>query len=213
MQIKAKVDGNTTSGEFRALAIFFDALAQNKASEFDNEPKVVGGTVAVAPTNEQLVQVPARVEVQQPQVQQTTRRRRTKAEIEADEAAKKKADEETEAKNQEDAISGEAAAIAAADTTTTTAAVGETVDTSTGEITTTPVEEFEKVANDPAVTNGKAYSEAYSEAEVQTLASVVARTKGAGIVKDKIAELGKARIAELDPNQLNLLGAFLEGQK
>lgn len=209
MQIKAKVGGNTTSGEFRALAIFFDALAQNKASEFDNEPKVVGGTVAVAPTNEQLVQVPARVEVQQPQVQQTTRRRRTKAEIEADEAAKKKADEETEAKNQEDAISGEAAAIAAADTTTTTTAVGETVDTGTGEITTTPVEEFEKVANEPAVTNGKTYS----EAEVQTLASVVARTKGAGIVKDKIAELGKARIAELDPNQLNLLGAFLEGQK
>ena len=209
MQIKAKVGGNTTSGEFRALAIFFDALAQNKASEFDNEPKVVGGTVAVAPTNEQLVQVPARVEVQQPQVQQTTRRRRTKAEIEADEAAKKKADEETEAKNQEDAISGEAAAITAADTTTTTTAVGETVDTGTGEITTTPVEEFEKVANEPAVTNGKTYS----EAEVQTLASVVARTKGAGIVKDKIAELGKARIAELDPNQLNLLGAFLEGQK
>lgn len=209
MQIKAKVGGNTTSGEFRALAIFFDALAQNKASEFDNEPKVVGGAVAVAPTNEQASQAQPKVEAQQAQVQQTTRRRRTKAEIEADEAAKKKADEETEAKNQEDAISGEAAAIAAADTTTTTTAVGETVDTSTGEITTTPVEEFEKVANEPAVTNGKAYS----EAEVQTLASVVARTKGAGIVKDKIAELGKARIAELDPNQLNLLGAFLEGQK
>ena len=209
MQIKAKVGGNTTSGEFRALAIFFDALAQNKASEFDSEPKVVGSTVAVAPTNEQASQAQPKVEVQQPQVQQTTRRRRTKAEIEADEAAKKKADEETEAKNQEDAISDEAAAIAAADTTTTTTAVGETVDTSTGEITTTPVEEFEKVANEPAVTNGKTYS----EAEVQTLASVVARTKGAGIVKDKIAELGKARIAELDPNQLNQLGAFLEGQK
>lgn len=201
MQIKAKVGGNTTSGEFRALAIFFDALAQNKASEFDNEPKVVGGAVAVAPTNEQLVQVPARVEVQQPQVQQTTRRRRTKAEIEADEAAKKQAEinealdkdgaAEAEAKNQE------------------TAVAAETIDISTGEITTTPVEEFEKVANEPAVTNGKTYS----EAEVQTLASVVARTKGAGIVKDKIAELGKARIAELDPNQLNLLGAFLEGQK
>ena len=205
MQIKAKVGGNTTSGEFRALAIFFDALAQNKASEFDSEPKVVGGAVAVAPTNEQASQAQPKVEAQEPQVQQTTRRRRTKAEIEADEAAKKKADEETEAKNQEDAISGEAAA----DTTTTTTVVGETVDTSTGEITTTPVEEFEKVANEPAVTNGKAYS----EAEVQTLASVVARTKGAGIVKDKIAELGKARIAELDPNQLNLLGAFLEGQK
>ena len=197
MQIKAKVGGNTTSGEFRALAIFFDALAQNKASEFDSEPKVVGGTVAVAPTNEQASQAQPKVEAQQAQVQQTTRRRRTKAEIEADEAAKKQAEinnddaAEAEAKNQE------------------TAAAAETIDTSTGEITTTPVEEFEKVANEPAVTNGKTYS----EAEVQTLASVVARTKGAGIVKDKIAELGKARIAELDPNQLNLLGAFLEGQK
>ena len=201
MQIKAKVGGNTTSGEFRALAIFFDALAQNKASEFDSEPKVVGGTVTVAPTNEQASQAQPKVEVQQPQVQQTTRRRRTKAEIEADEAAKKQAEinealdkdgaAEAEAKNQE------------------TAVAAETIDISTGEITTTPVEEFEKVANEPAVTNGKTYS----EAEVQTLASVVARTKGAGIVKDKIAELGKARIAELDPNQLNLLGAFLEGQK
>ena len=201
MQIKAKVGGNTTSGEFRALAIFFDALAQNKASEFDNEPKVVGGAVAVAPTNEQLVQVPARVEAQQPQVQQTTRRRRTKAEIEADEAAKKQA-EINEALDKDDAAEAEAK-------NQETAVAAETIDISTGEITTTPVEEFEKVANEPAVTNGKTYS----EAEVQTLASVVARTKGAGIVKDKIAELGKARIAELDPNQLNLLGAFLEGQK
>lgn len=201
MQIKAKVGGNTTSGEFRALAIFFDALAQNKASEFDSEPKVVGSAVAVAPTNEQASQAQPKVEAQQAQVQQTTRRRRTKAEIEADEAAKKQAEinealdkdgaAEAEAKNQE------------------TAVAAETIDISTGEITTTPVEEFEKVANEPAVTNGKTYS----EAEVQTLASVVARTKGAGIVKDKIAELGKARIAELDPNQLNLLGAFLEGQK
>lgn len=213
MQIKAKVGGNTTSGEFRALAIFFDALAQNKASELipaaeqpaqlpTAETKVI---VSDAPVQDQ----PQGVEQTAAEVETTRRRRRTKAEIEADEAAKKKADEETEAKNQEDAISGEAAAIAAADTTTTTTAVGETVDTGTGEITTTPVEEFEKVANEPAVTNGKTYS----EAEVQTLASVVARTKGAGIVKDKIAELGKARIAELDPNQLNLLGAFLEGQK
>lgn len=201
MQIKAKVGGNTTSGEFRALAIFFDALAQNKASEFDSEPKVVGSAVAVAPTNEQASQAQPKVEAQQAQVQQTTRRRRTKAEIEADEAAKKQAEIN-------EALDKDGAAEAAAKNQET-AVAAETIDISTGEITTTPVEEFEKVANEPAVTNGKTYS----EAEVQTLASVVARTKGAGIVKDKIAELGKARIAELDPNQLNLLGAFLEGQK
>ena len=53
----------------------------------------------------------------------------------------------------------------------------------------------------------------YTEAEVQTLASVVARSKGAQVVKEKIAELGKARIADLDPNQLNQLGKFLESQK
>lgn len=189
MQIKAKVGGNTTSGEFRALAIFFDALAQNKASELipaaeqpaqlpTAETKVI---VSDAPVQDQ----PQGVEQTAAEVETTRRRRRTKAEIEADEAAKKSAEPEARA------------------------AEVEGVDTATGEITTTPVEEFEKVANEPAVTNGKTYS----EAEVQTLASVVARTKGAGIVKDKIAELGKARIAELDPNQLNLLGAFLEGQK
>ena len=201
MQIKAKVGGNTTSGEFRALAIFFDALAQNKASELIPAPE----QPAQLPTAETKVIVsdaPVQdqaqgVEQTAAEVETTRRRRRTKAEIEADEAAKKQAEinndeaAEAEAKNQE------------------TTAAAETIDTSTGEITTAPVEEFEKVAAEPAVTNGKTYS----EAEVQTLASVVARTKGAGIVKDKIAELGKARIAELDPNQLNLLGAFLEGQK
>ena len=202
MQIKAKVGGNTTSGEFRALAIFFDALAQNKASELIPAPE----QPAQLPTAETKVIVsdapvqdqPQGVEQTAAEVETTRRRRRTKAEIEADEAAKKQAE-----------INNDEAAEAEAKNQETAAAAAETVDTGTGEITTTPVEEFEKVANEPAVTNGKTYS----EAEVQTLASVVARTKGAGIVKDKIAELGKARIAELDPNQLNLLGAFLEGQK
>ena len=202
MQIKAKVGGNTTSGEFRALAIFFDALAQNKASELIPAPE----QPAQLPTAETKVIVsdapvqdqPQGVEQTAAEVETTRRRRRTKAEIEADEAAKKQAE-----------INNDEAAEAEAKNQETAAAAAETIDTSTGEITAAPVEEFEKVAADPAVTNGKTYS----EAEVQTLASVVARTKGAGIVKDKIAELGKARIAELDPNQLNLLGAFLEGQK
>ena len=204
MQIKAKVGGNTTSGEFRALAIFFDALAQNKASELNGVPEAPTVEVA-APKPDNTPEIVKPEPEVQAEPETTRRRRRTRAEIEADEAAKKQTEinealnsddaAEAEAKNQENAISGETAA--------------EKIDTSTGEITAAPVEEFEKVAAEPAVTNGKTYT----EAEVQTLASVVARTKGAGIVKDKIAELGKARIAELDPNQLNLLGSFLEGQK
>ena len=86
----------------------------------------------------------------------------------------------------------------------------EVVDTATGEITQAAApdvapEEFE--AASPA--KGKTYG----EAEVQQLATIVARTKGPQIVKDKIAALGAARIAALSADQLNELGAYLETQK
>jgi hypothetical protein len=38
---------------------------------------------------------------------------------------------------------------------------------------------------------------------------VVARTHGADLVKAKIAELGGARIADLNAEQVNTLGAYL----
>lgn len=84
--------------------------------------------------------------------------------------------------------------------------VTEVIDTQTGEITQA-AEEFETAGL--AVTNGKTYG----EAEVQQLATIIARTKGPQVVKDKIAELGAPRIAALTPEQLNTLGAFLESQK
>lgn len=53
----------------------------------------------------------------------------------------------------------------------------------------------------------------FTAADVQQLATVIARTHGADLVKGKIAELGGARIADLKGEQLNALGDFLENVK
>ena len=211
MQIKAKVGGNTTSGEFKALAIFFNALAENKESELIPAAIQPATPVAVAVDKAVETTQPApQVEVEQvqPQPTPTTRRRRTKAEIEADEAAKKPADPEPETASGNGTVvkSGEEAdtAIAASETAEVKT---ESVDTTIDEIN--DVEAFEKVAEVATTMSGKTYT----EAEVQSLAAVIARSKGAQVVKDKIADLGKARIADLDESQLNQLGAFLESQK
>lgn len=60
---------------------------------------------------------------------------------------------------------------------------------------------------------GEISGKQYSETEVQQLASIIARTKGPEIVKNKIAEFNKARIAELSVAELNQLAVFLEAQK
>lgn len=113
-----------------------------------------------------------------------TRRRRTKAELEAEKAAA-----DAEAKAQEEAIP-EQSGVAAAEAAVQNQA---------------PVDEFEKVA----ATGNKTFT----EAEAQQLATVIARTKGPQVVKDKIAELGATRIGDLTADQLNELGNFLEAQK
>jgi hypothetical protein len=51
----------------------------------------------------------------------------------------------------------------------------------------------------------------YTEPDLQKLAGLVARTKGPEIVKAKITEIGGTRIADLTQDQLNQLGAYLEG--
>ena len=68
-----------------------------------------------------------------------------------------------------------------------------------------------EVAEQP--TTEVATGKSYTEADVQALATLVARAKGPDAVKEKIAELGGARIADLDADKLNQLGAFLEEQK
>lgn len=102
MQIKAKVGGNTTSGEFKALAIFFNALAANKESELipaAEQPKqFIGEAGPKVVISDEPVQGQAQTAGQpQAQTQPTTRRRRTKAEIEAAEAAEKAKKEAAEA--------------------------------------------------------------------------------------------------------------------
>ena len=144
MQIKAKVGGNTTSGEFKALAIFFNALAENKESELIPAAIQPATPVAVAVDKAVETTQPApQVEVEQvqPQPTPTTRRRRTKAEIEADEAAKKPADPEPETAsgNSTVAKSGEEADTAIA-VSEAAEVKNESVDTATGEIK--GVEEF-----------------------------------------------------------------------
>lgn len=131
----------------------------------------------------EVVVVSAPAEEAKPAV---TRRRRTKAEIEA-----------------------EAAALAAAEVAANPVVVTEP-EPGTAPVVEQPVvepEDFEKVA--APVASGKTYT----EAEAQQLATVVARTKGPQVVKDKIAELGAVRIGDLTADQLNELGTYLETQK
>ena len=176
------VDTSTTSHQFVALSNLFRELGGVAPATAAQPPVEV-----VAVVQDAAGATVAEVEQVAPAV---TRRRRTKAEIEAEAAEKAALDAaaEAEAKAQEDAISGEAAAVAAT-------------------IVEEPkVDEFEKVA---AVTGGKTFT----EAEAQQLATVVARTKGPQVVKDKIAELGATRIGDLTADQLNELGNFLEAQK
>lgn len=172
MQVTIVADGSTTSSQFVALSNLFRELSGVPASSVFlppadpadlDEPEVV------------VVATPA--EEAKPAV---TRRRRTKAEIEAD--------------------------AAAAATVVTNENGAEPDANPVVEPPPVEPEEFEKVV---APTGNKTYT----EAEAQQLATVIARTKGPQIVKDKIAELGAARIGDLTADQLNELGNYLEAQK
>lgn len=175
---------DSTPQELRALAKLFNELA----GECVPEAQPVNAEATVATKVEQG---------EQPEAGTVTRRRRTKAEIEAEKAAA-----EAEAKAQENAISGESSAV----DTNAPQVVTETV----------AVDATQKAGEDDwekAVVAGAENAKTYTEAEVQQLAATLARTKGPTIVKDKITELGAGRIADLSANKLNELGAFLETSK
>lgn len=226
MIVNLTVDRDSTKTELTAAAQLLNALAADRGA------KVVAPVADPAGLQEPEVTVITEAGTKV-EVETKTRRRRTKAEIEAEKA-------DAEAKAQEDAISGESSVTTSTepcyweDTTGNfgiaddgvlpnaeafvidearynklVAIVGAAAvrGENPGKVTTDePADEFETVANAGA---GKSYT----EPEVQALATLVARTKGASVVKDKIAELGGQRIAALTPEQLNELGAFLETQK
>lgn len=192
MQVNVHVDAETTSVQFVALANFF--------TELSGVPNFKQALPPADPANldePEVVVIPETTTA-------TTKRRRTKAEIAADEAAAKVA--AAEAKAQEDAISGEGSAVAQGEAAAQASNEAAPAEIKAAEAATVVVDDFEKVA---AVTGSKTYT----EAEAQQLATVIARTKGPQVVKDKIAELGATRIGDLNADQLNQLGNFLEAQK
>lgn len=173
MNVNVHVSADTTTSQYIALSNFFRELSGTPASASVRPP------VDSAELDEpEVVVVPAETK---PAV---TRRRRTKAELEADEAASK-------------------VAAAGAEPVVTEPAVTT--------VEEPPADEFEKVA--ATTTTPTAGGKTFTEAEAQQLATVIARTKGPQLVKDKIAELGAVRIGDLTADQLNELGNYLEGLK
>jgi len=192
MQVNVHVDAETTSVQFVALANFF--------TELSGVPAAVRVQPPSDPAN---LDEPEIVVIPETTTTTTTKRRRTKAEIAADEAAAKVAAAEAEAKAQEEAISGEGSVVAEAEAAAQSSNEAALAEIKAAEAATVVVDDFEKVAG------GKTYT----EAEAQQLATVIARTKGPQVVKDKIAALGATRIGDLTADQLNELGNFLEAQK
>lgn len=187
MQVQINVGQETSSHELRSLAIFFNHLAAAGEVVSVGQPPVIE-KVQVQVVQPETVTPTNEAPLPEAGSEKTRRARRTKAEMEAAQAAPAAQAEQ-----------GEQEPVAAPPATQ----VAEAIDTATGEIT--GVEEFETA---PA-----AGAKTYTEAEVQKLASDVARAKGPQIVKDKIAELGATRIAALTADQLNSLGTYLESQK
>lgn len=193
MLVNVQVDSSTLSHQFVALSNLFRELSG------------VPEAVRVQPAVETVTVVPDTAGSTVAEAEQTTpatKRRRTKAEIAADEAAAKVAAAEAEAKLQEEAISGEGSVVAQAEAAAQ--ASNEAAAQASNEATVTVADDFEK-----AVVTGKTYT----ESEAQQLATVIARSKGPQVVKDKIAELGAGRIGDLTAEQLNELGTYLESLK
>lgn len=192
MFIKISINADSTAGELIAVSHFTNELALNRGA------KVAVGQL-VAPTDPAELDEPEVVVGQTPVTAQPNtgteppkRRRRTKEEIAAAAAAATTTEPEPETGNAEPAVTQTA-------TETTTEAVDP-------EPATASRSEPEPEAFEVAATGKN-----YTEAEVQQIATVVARTHGADKVKSKIAELGGQRIAGLGQDKLNQLGDYLDG--
>lgn len=191
MFIKISINADSTAGELIAVSHFTSELALNRGA------KVAVGPL-VAPTDPAELDEPEVVVGQTPVTAQPNtgaeppkRRRRTKEEIATTAAAATTTEPEPETGNAEPAVTQTA-------TETTTEAVDP--EPATASRSEPEPEAFEVAAS------GKNYT----EAEVQQIATVVARTHGADKVKSKIAELGGQRIAGLGQDKLNQLGDYLD---
>ena len=200
MKLKLKINRHTTSSELIQLGMLFTGLGLNggaKVVSFSpptdpaelDEPELT----IVPPAEEPVINKAAGTEVPK-------RRRRTRAEIEAENAERSQVSviEDTDPHQTQVEQGAEAATVIAEDTSgNDQAAPTPTVPETTNGAAETPATE--------SPSDGKTYT----AAEVQQQATVVARTHGADLVKAKIAELGGARIADLNAEQVNTLGAYL----
>lgn len=204
MKLKLKINSHTTAAELIQLGMLFTGLGLNQGakvvsfSPLADEAELDEPEVVVVP-EEEAVKIDAAVGNEPPK-----RRRRTKAEIEAEAEATRIAEAEAAAQ-----VSNEAGLAAAQEEAGN---AEPSAPTPTANATATETATQEPAASAPA-TESPSDGKTYTAAEVQQLATVVARTHGADLVKGKIAELGGSRIAELSEQQVNQLGAFLSGVK
>lgn len=194
MKLKLKVDQTTTASELIILGAFFESLALAREGHVVSVPAEDAGDDPT-PADTVVVQVPPAAAGEEA----PKRRRRTKAEIEAQAAA--------EAEVEQAVAPTEPEQVPATETPAPTPTAPET--TSGAAETPASASPSEPEAFEVAAAGGKTYA----AADVQQLATVVARTHGADLVKGKIAELGGTRIADLKQEQLNALGTFLAGVK
>ena len=204
MKANFKIDGSTTQVQHLALAQFFIALAAGAGAA-----QQVGGLDELVGEDEpeftpSLGAEPVAPVVSDTEVEAPKRRRRTKAELEAEaHAAMLKAlRAEVAAAEKAEAGNVQAAVTQTAPVTDTTEAQAASSTRAAASPSETAPDSYETAAPAGA-------SKAYSEAEIQDLAGRVARAVGPEVVKAEITALGAARIADLSPEQRNTLGAVL----
>lgn len=198
MKLALKVNRHTTESELIILSALFESLALAREGHVVSVPAEECSGDDPTPAETVVVQVPPAAAGEDA----PKRRRRTKAEIEAQAAA------EAEVEQAAPAAPVEAGNV---ETPAPTPDVQPQVTPPSETASTAPASASpsEPEAFEVAAAGGKTYA----AADVQQLATVVARTHGADLVKGKIAELGGTRIADLKQEQLNALGTFLAGVK
>lgn len=198
MKLKLKVNRHTTESELIILGAFFESLALAREGHVVSVPAEDAGDDPT-PAETVVVQVPPTGE------DKPKRSRRSKAEIEAEKLAAAEAEvEQAVAPTEPEQVPATETPAPTPDVQPQVTPQSETASTEPASASPSEPEAFEVAA---------AGGKTYAAADVQQLATVVARTHGADLVKGKIAELGGTRIADLKQEQLNALGTFLAGVK
>lgn len=192
MKLSVKVDQSTSPSELIILGAFFESLALAREGHVVSVPAEDAGDDPT-PADTVVVQVPPTGEGK------PKRSRRSKAEIEAEKLVAAEAEAQVEQAVAPDAPTEPEQAPAESPAPTP-------------DVQPQVTPQSETASAEPA-SESPSDGKTYAAADVQQLATVVARTHGADLVKGKIAELGGTRIADLKQEQLNALGTFLAGVK